>query len=478
MKVALILCPSWDTEYPTYALASLAAGLSARGHEANIFDLNQVFAHLALGAKERPARRSDLASQWTDNSFVLGQMEEHAGYLESFVDGVLAQGHRVVGFSVYFTTERMSLELARLFKRKDPGVVVVFGGSHYLKFSRCLDTIRQDGVDVIVHGEGDIPFPRLIERLERTGRLEAGPGILLRGDPATWKEGQREWVSDLNTIPFADYKAHRLTPVRAKTINTCRGCVRKCDFCSEWRQMKFRQKSAERIHQEIGRQLSDHREIKRFFFADSLVNGVPKEFELLCDRMIREPLGISWNGYAIVRPEMTRAVLEKTRQSGCESLFYGVESGSDRLRRLIGKNTPDAVVASTLKNTVAAGIKTTVGCIAGHPNESENDFEQTLAFVKANAGGISALTINAFIALELDGEEENYGLAALTSTNHWFWETKDGLNTFPIRIERVRRLARAAVALGILTVFQNGANGEIESRCDELLESYRQARIL
>ncbi|MFI5361378.1 MAG: B12-binding domain-containing radical SAM protein [Elusimicrobiota bacterium] len=476
MKVALVLCPSWDSRFSTYALASLASGLGARGHEAEIFDLNQVFFQLARAssASSGAADAADDASLWMQPSFVRGKMEEHAGYLESFVDDVLARGHRVVGFSVYFSTLRMSLEIARLFKRKDPRIVVVFGGSHYLKFERCRKTMADDCVDAVAYGEADLSFPDFIDRLERTGRPGACPGILLRDDASTWKETKPP-LPDLDALPFADFKAHRLGAVRAKTINTSRGCVRKCDFCSEWRQMGFRQKSAERVHQEVRRQLADHPGIQSFMFADSLVNGVPKEFELLCERMIRDPLGISWGGYAIIRPEMTRAVLDRTRQTGCGSLFYGVESGSERLRRLIGKNTPDALIASVLRETVASGINTVVGCIAGHPRETESDFERTLSFLEANAGGISLLHLSAFGAQELEGEEESYGLLPLSETTPWLWRTKDGSNTLPVRIERVRRLARAACELGIEALFENRANGRIDARCDEMLERYRRS---
>ncbi|MFI5348040.1 MAG: B12-binding domain-containing radical SAM protein [Elusimicrobiota bacterium] len=468
MKVALVFCAAWDTKYSGYALPSLAAVLAARGHETAIFDLNQALSLLGRCGSDDRAEFLDLA-EWSDERFVRRQMESHAGYLRALVDRVLSEGHRVVGFSVHFSNLLMSLEMARLFKLRDPGVVVVFGGTQFLRYERCLDHVRREEIDAVVYGEGDISFPRLIDGLERSGTLQAGPGVLLRSDPSTWKEAS-EPPSDLNALPFADFGAHRLSPVRSKVMNTTRGCVRKCDFCSEWRTMKLRQKNGDRIHAELAYQLAAHPEANSFIFGDSLVNAIPSAFEAFCGRMIREPLDLSWRGHAIVRAEMTRTALENARQSGCDGLCYGIESGSDRLRRRIGKNTPDDMIASVLRDTVAAGMESVGLFMVGHPAETEEDFAQTLDFIKANAGGISSMNITAFLMTEFEGREAEYGLAPLV--DHLYWRSLDDANTYPIRIERVRLLGRVAVACGVPVSFDGRRDREIEAHCDESLTHF------
>ncbi|MFI5348015.1 MAG: B12-binding domain-containing radical SAM protein [Elusimicrobiota bacterium] len=473
MKIALILCPSWDTVYPTFGLASLAASLNAAEHETTIYDLNGVFALLERAASKRPTPRSALSSFWLDPEFVGRQVEEHRRYLDSFVDQVLGAGHRVVGFSTYFTNRLMTLEVARLFKRRDPGVTIIAGGSDCLLFEKARRMAGHDAIDAVVYGEGELALPKLVSRLERTGVLEPAPGVFLSREPSTWKDAQEAPV-ELDALPFADYDAHRFRTFSRKAVSTSRGCVRKCDFCSEWRTMRFRQASAARLHRELSHQLSRHPEMREFIFGDSLVNGVMSFLESFCDLEAQEPLDIRWQGYAIIRPEMTGSILHELRRTGCDGLFFGVESGSEAVRQSMNKGFPTDVASRVLKEVSSAGIAARIGVIAGHPSETENEFRQSLEFVRANAPAISRLNISVFLPLDQEGE----GLGGTNGGGFpWFWRNRDGSNAFPIRIERVRRLARAARSCGVKPWFEGLMDDAIEERCDEMLAAYGQAAL-
>ncbi|MFI5350567.1 MAG: B12-binding domain-containing radical SAM protein, partial [Elusimicrobiota bacterium] len=237
MKVSLLLCPQWDPHYALYSFAAFSAALKARGHEVSIFDLNHTVhrMNLAAGRDNRP--QLILNNRWADPRFVEEEfLPTYRGYLENFTDRVLAGGARAAGFSIYYSNQAVSLAVARMLKRKDPGLKIVFGGPSCLIFRNCLELIREDAVDAVVFGEADRAFPDLVDALDR-GRRPGGPGILLRDDPATWKEEQ-DAVLELDSLPYADFSGFELSNYSGKTIHSCRGCVRRCVFCSDWRQKK------------------------------------------------------------------------------------------------------------------------------------------------------------------------------------------------------------------------------------------------
>ncbi|MFI5348029.1 MAG: B12-binding domain-containing radical SAM protein [Elusimicrobiota bacterium] len=473
MKTALILCPPWDATYSTNGLAVLAASLAEHGHEAGIFDLNQVFARLdECGAQLETG--STLYTEWRLLPGIDRVFEDHQAFLESTADRILSSGHRVIGFSVYYSNLAMTLSMARLFKSRDPSVTIVLGGTECMEFQKCLELLRNESVDVVVFGEGDVAFPRFVDGLARSGRPEAGPGVLLRAEPGTWKPAS-ETVPDLDALPFADFKAHRLAQPVAKVINTTRGCVRRCDFCSEWHWMSFRQMSGRRVHAEFRRQLQDHPGATSFFFGDSLINGTMPKLDAFCEAMNQEPLKADWRSYAIIRREMTGALLGRLRSTGCRTLVYGVQSGSEAVRKIIGNQMLPAVIKAVLADTRASDIGTCVTVIAGHPAEKEPDFQESLGFLRANAPNITLLSLTLFLASEFHGREDQYGLKPIV--HDCFWESKDGSNTFPIRVERLRRLYREAQACGVVVSFDgvrsDAPAANIDLRCAALLERHR-----
>ena len=70
---------------------------------------------------------------------------------------------------------------------------------------------------------------------------------------------------------------------------------------------------------------------RRFWFVDSLANGAFKEFKNLVNMIIDKKLDIRWNSYARCDGRMDLELFQKIADSGCMSLSFGVESGSEKV---------------------------------------------------------------------------------------------------------------------------------------------------
>jgi hypothetical protein len=476
MKVALLLCPSWDADHPVVSLALLSAALKRRGHEVQILDLNHRMSRLGSLLTPDLPRHVSPADPWTDPLIVENTiLPAYSGWLEQIVESLSAGGVRLVGFSTYCSNQEMSLAVARLLKRRVPDIVTVFGGPSCFTVGECVDLLKRDCVDVAVLGEADLSFPRLVDAVERTGRPQASPGVLLRDDPSTWKEGA-ELIEDLDELPFADYEAFgALGAYTGKIIHTTRGCVRKCVYCSDWREMSFRHMSGRRVFDEVAHQLARHPDVKHFMFGDSVSNGSMKDLGAFCDLVIAHALPITWHGYAIVRPEMTPAFLAKMRAAGCRGLYYGVESGSWRVLQRMRKPVPPALNARVLKDTKAAGIEPIVLWMVGFPTETEETFQESVDFVTSNVDGIGRLYPSLFSIHTMHDLKDEYGLDGADSD--LFWRTRDGQNTFPVRLGRLRRLMESATTRGVRISYQGAlelpALAEYEARVMRLYDSAR-----
>ncbi|MBI3552377.1 MAG: hypothetical protein HY077_07650 [Elusimicrobia bacterium] len=132
-----------------------------------------------------------------------------------------------------------------------------------------------------------------------------------------------------------------------------------------------------------------------------------------------------------------------------------------------------------LKDTHDAGIATIGNFMFGFPGETEDDFQQTLDFIKRNRGSLDRVYASAtFTSLEenstLTARQEEFGIRREREreAHHLYWESEDGTNNYLVRLERYERFRKLAVGLGLDAY--KGINGNLETdKLSNLAQYYR-----
>ena len=114
--------------------------------------------------------------------------------------------------------------------------------------------------------------------------------------------------------------------------------------------------------------------------------------------MIRE-LDIKWVDSANFVP-LNRELLEMMRDAGAVRFMYGLESGSPKILRYVGKNFTIPIAEKRLKETWEVGIWSELSLICGFPHERESDVRMTIEFLSRNRKYIKSAYLNKFF---LDG---------------------------------------------------------------------------
>lgn len=226
------------------------------------------------------------------------------------------------------------------------------------------------------------PFSELFDH------LIAGPGELpllkiLRQNPSP-----KHRAPDFKDLPLSNYLAPGLIlPYSAST-----GCYwNRCSFCPEKAEgNQYIKLSSDQVMDDL-RLLCDTLTPRLVHFLDNAV--APS----LMKRMIQQPIGTEWYGFARVSSELSNPVFcKELRKSGCIMLKLGIESGSQAVLDAMDKGIKLQVVEQTLAALKDAGIASYVYLLFGTPAETIHEARQTLDFTVRNAHGIDFLNLAVF----------------------------------------------------------------------------------
>ena len=464
MKIALVLCPSWGIETPHLGIALLVASLRRRGFQAEVFDFN---IRLKNRHKEKGLWKPEEDVCWEEESSVSRFINENEELLESFSKEICATNAQIVGFSIYNTTHKLSLNLARRIKKEDKDKLIIFGGQQCFPVRAAELLVKDEAVDAVAMGEGEEILPELMGKVKKMHRIDFCPGIIYKEKGSIINCGERPAVASLDYLPYADFSDFSLSaydnPCQLPILSS-RGCSYQCVFCSTklfWE--KYRYMSGERIFKEIEYQINRHNGVDFFTFNDHTVNANMQSISRFCDLVLEAKSGksgsgsgwekLSWRGAAVIRDEMDKEFINKMKTSGCVELEYGIESASIRVRKLMKKPPYDIrIIERVIRDTHEAGIGARVNFMFGFPGETEEDFEETLNFLKRNKEFfVQVHPSETFCCIDpntyLSSHLEEFGVA--DKCHSLFWNSRDGKNTYPERLRRHQAFCELANALNI-----------------------------
>lgn len=447
--VHLVHLPQWCVEQPPLGIAYLMGYLKAKGIPAKQVDYSvQLFASLPANQKH-----------FLDGSFCLNWIHEKEyktvvkpvidGYIEKWARELAASPAKIIGFTMLTTSKLCTMDVIRRLKELAPEKFVVVGGPHVTRYEGGPEIIANPLVDLVVPGEGEEAFYEVVSAYLEGRSFETTPGLLIRKDGQLHDTGDRQLIQTISDLPFPEFAGFDLKDYQSLTLPILgsRGCIYKCAFCSEtvlWRRFRFR--TGENMYLEFKK----HREelgVRNYYIVDSLINGNIKELEKLCDLIIENKLDVTWSGKASIRRQMTRPLLDKMKAAGCHGLDYGLESGSVQIVKDMRKGFDMPTARQVIKDTNASGIQVGLFLLVGFPTETEEHFQESLAFLKEMEEHITRLTPGFGMGIQAGSEvqlnQDRFGI---------FWQHGDwysGSTTPTIRADRLRRLKEFVVTLDV-----------------------------
>jgi magnesium-protoporphyrin IX monomethyl ester (oxidative) cyclase len=315
---------------------------------------------------------------------------------EAIKQEITARNPDIVGIAGPFTCQiENALKVSRLTKEANPNILTVVGGPHVTLVPKMFLEEAQ-AVDVAVRGEGEYALLEVVQAYEAKKSFSGILGIAYRRAGAVVVNPPRPFLRNLDELPYPSYDlvdmehylsgtsiGYRSFQNRAISMVTSRGCPFNCCFCAVHLHMGqgFRAHSAEYVLNHI-QYVVDQYAVKNIFFEDDNLTLDLKRFEAICDGIIARKLRIGWETPNGVRADcLNLNLLKKMKQSGCKSVFVGVESGDQQiLDNVICKSLDLNRVVEFAKNAQKIGLKTGAFYIIGFPGETKQNMQRTVDF--------------------------------------------------------------------------------------------------
>jgi radical SAM superfamily enzyme YgiQ (UPF0313 family) len=281
----------------------------------------------------------------------------------------------LIGFSTLHANRWGAIEIARTAKRLDPKVTVALGGiGATFLWHHFLSHFPQ--IDFVIRGEGEYPFLNLVRYLEspRKKRPEHIKGLAFRKNGKMVCTEDEKLIENLDTLPvpakYFDYQH----------VSSSRGCAWQCRFCGSpqfWRK-KIRFRSPNHFVDEL--EMLYRKGVTFFYFSDDTFTMKKNRVIEICRAILDRKLQIAW--YAISRVNyVDEEALFWMRKAGCIQISYGIESGSEEIRKVLDKHVRTDQVKKAFAMTTKYGILSRAYFIYGAPGETWKTIQETVDLI-------------------------------------------------------------------------------------------------
>ena len=245
-------------------------------------------------------------------------------------------------------------------------------------------------VDCVIRGEPDTAFSEVYDRVAARESLDGITGIAYRARDGTITVcGEPERLTDIGSLPRPAYEALDLRPYSEPFLprpyaglQTARGCPYGCRFCVRSYGTPMAAQSPQRILEDV-RFLYEKLGIRGLRFTDDTFTAVPERTMQTCRLLIESGMRIRWSCLSRC-DRLNDDMLGLMKKAGCRSVYLGIESGCQRILDYYGKGITVEQARAAVRACRRHGIITVGFFVIGAPDETRDEFEQTLDFLSTS----------------------------------------------------------------------------------------------
>lgn len=242
------------------------------------------------------------------------------------------------------------------------------------------------GADVVLLGEGEKSLVEVVR-----GRREVdGTAVLRNGTVAATP--RRPVIRDVDALPFPAWDLVDMERYRglwtahhgrfSLNMVTSRGCPFHCNWCAKpiWGQ-RYNARTPENVASEL-EMLKARYDPDHIWFMDDMMGIKPGWMDRFADLVERKGIRTPFKSLNRVDLLLRDGEIDALRRAGCEIVWTGVESGSQKILDAMDKGIGVEQIREASRRLRAAGIGVGFFLQFGYPGETRADIEQTFQLVR------------------------------------------------------------------------------------------------
>ena len=297
--------------------------------------------------------------------------------LSQVFDAISNTDPEFIGISVMTGPQiQYALKICESIKKEFKNIKIVWGGVHATILP--TQTLQNKFVDFVVRGEGEKVYYELVsgKNVSQIKSLSFKKGNKIFHNP----NANILTNSEINELKIPWNLINHKHYIRNGNLNliTSRGCPFKCAFCyntlfnSVWRGW-----TAEKCIQELDKCLDLG--AKKITFYDDYFFANSKRIKDLF--VFFKEQDIRWKAELRVN-RLDYSLAKEAKNHGCIQMYFGAESGSQRVLNILNKNISIKEIIQSAKITKDVGLSADYSWMIGIPSETKTDIKKTITLIK------------------------------------------------------------------------------------------------
>lgn len=335
-------------------------------------------------------------------SYLVSQGEKvkmlfRGGNTESLVGRIMAFNPLIVGFGNLFPDLKEISELIDMLNKEGRNFPVIIGGQMVTPTPEFA--IEITGADIGTIGEAEIILDQVVKTLRNSGDVSNVKGLVVRKGNVIINTGEGEFIEDLTKLPPIEYDLfptekwlnigsfyrtsqwHWNPDDKVIAVHGGRGCPWKCNFCYHHSKPRYRPMDLMMSEAQLALRKFDANML--YFSDDTTLHNAKRAEELVeginsLDRHIEYHISTRFD----VLSKFDDSLLKGLADSGCRAIGMGIESGSERILKIIGKPYTVETVLDGFRRLSSVGIFSTVSIQVGQFTETLEDAEMSTILVR------------------------------------------------------------------------------------------------
>lgn len=331
---------------------------------------------------------------------------------------------QIIGFSCYIWNIKKILDFSLKIKKIKRDTKIILGGPQVSPIAKTI-LEKNDQIDFIVRGEGEITFLELIKSLLQCDNdISKVLGITYRQNGRVIANADREIIQNLDSIPSPYISNFINLKDKEVCLETQRGCIFRCHFCYYNKGFdKIRFFSMERVKEDLSYLLEQ--KLKSIYLMDPVFNLNMKRAKEICKFIIQNNKNNISFHTEIKAEFIDRDLAELFSKANVKYLEIGLQSTKGEVLSLVNRKSNIKKFVNGINLLKNYDFNAEVQLILGLPGDTFDSFRRSLEFaLNLNPKILSIFKLQVLPGTEIWNRARQLGIMYEEEPPYYFLQSK------------------------------------------------------